>query len=64
MAIPIAPEHEDLIKIFRVYENCIFCDEKTNMWHDKTNSPVCSECAKKHKVAEIKEAKKISYSKH
>jgi len=38
---------------FGIFENCYFCGSKTDMWHNKTNNPVCKKCAKEHKVSEL-----------
>lgn len=57
--IPLVEEPKDLIKEFGVYEICCFgCGRKTKYWHDKTNQPVCKECAKIHKVSELKKSNK------
>lgn len=53
MSIPIKQEPEEYFKEFRCYESCYFCSEKTDMWHEKTNNPVCNKCCKKHKVSEL-----------
>lgn len=47
--IPIVEEEEIYFKELGVYERCHFCNEPTKFWHDKTNTPVCQKCAKKHK---------------
>jgi hypothetical protein len=52
--IPLVEEAKDLYKNLKVYEQCYFgCGNPTKFWHWRTNQPVCKECAKKHKVAEI-----------
>jgi hypothetical protein len=51
--IPIQKECECLHQMFRIYEKCFFCGNSTDTWHIKTNQPVCKECAKCHKVAEL-----------
>ena len=51
--IPIKKESIELYKEFGCFENCKFCNKETNTWHEKTNTPVCEECAKKHKVIEL-----------
>lgn len=53
MAIPIKEEPAELYEEFGVYENCVFCGNKTDMWHEKTNNPVCPKCSKTHKVSEL-----------
>lgn len=53
--IPLVEESKDRYLNFRVYENCYFnCGSTTKFWHWKTNQPICKECAKVHKVAEVK----------
>jgi hypothetical protein len=49
MAIPIEKEPKE----FKCYERCYFCKKETNTWHNGTNQPVCSVCAKDHKVSEL-----------
>jgi len=51
--IPIQEEPTELQSEFKILEKCVFCDHPTNMWHLKTNNPVCSLCAKEHKVEEL-----------
>ena len=36
-------------------EECIFCSNLTNTWHENTNNPVCTTCAASKKVSDIKE---------
>jgi len=50
MTIPLIKEPEDLGPIIEV---CHFCKNITGYWHENTNNPVCRECAKLHKVAEL-----------
>ena len=38
-----------------IKEKCVFCDKPTDTWHENTNNPVCVDCAKTHKVSDIKE---------
>ena len=52
--IPIKKEPNYLYQLFRSYENCKFCRKGTDTWHEKTNTPVCKECAKTHKEGELK----------
>jgi ribosomal protein L37AE/L43A len=52
--IPIKKEPKELYKEFRYYENCKFCKQPTDTWHEKTNTPVCNKCAKTHSVADLK----------
>jgi len=51
--IPTVEEGKELVTEFGVYEVCVFCENQTRFWHVKTNNPVCKDCAKKHKVAEL-----------
>jgi hypothetical protein len=51
--IPIKQEPKEEFERFKVYENCFFCKQPTDMWHERTNNPVCPCCSKKHKVAEL-----------
>ena len=64
MTIPVEKEPAELYLETRVYEHCIFCDERTDTWNKKRNAPVCTDCSKLHRVAEIADAKTASYSKH
>lgn len=52
--IPIKKEPSYLYLLYRSYENCKFCKKGTDTWHEKTNTPVCKECAKTHKESELK----------
>jgi len=36
-----------------ILESCYFCKTPTRMWHENTNNPVCENCSKLHKVAEL-----------
>jgi hypothetical protein len=54
--IPIEKEPPDFYANLKVYERCYFCIHETNTWHIGTNQPVCANCAKTHKVAELKKA--------
>lgn len=51
--IPIEKEGRDMYLKTKVYEVCYFCNKETDTWHNKTNNPVCSRCAKEHKVSEL-----------
>lgn len=51
--IPIKTEPHEFYVNTKVYENCVFCKSATNTWHEKTNSPVCADCAKTHKASEL-----------
>lgn len=52
--IPIKQEPTELYQEFRCHEICVFCKQPTSTWHQKTNNPVCGDCAKTHKVSELK----------
>ncbi len=53
--IPLVEEPIDHYENLGVYENCYFrCGRKTKFWHWRTNQPICKECAKRHKVSEVK----------
>ena len=52
--IPLVEEPKEYFEETRVYENCYFnCGNKTKYWHWRTNQPICKDCAKAHKVAEV-----------
>jgi hypothetical protein len=51
--IPIKKEPLGYYEATRMYERCAFCHKETDTWHEKTNNPVCEECARKHKVNEL-----------
>lgn len=52
MTIPVT--HEGAEKSFGgTVEKCHFCEAPTRSWHENTNNPVCPDCAKQHKVAEL-----------
>lgn len=51
--IPIEKESPDLIKEFRVYENCVFCKKQTDTWNVETNKPICNDCSVNHEIEEI-----------
>lgn len=52
--IPIKKELPELYQEFKCHENCTFCKQPTDTWHEKTNNPVCAACATSHKVSELK----------
>lgn len=53
--IPVEIEPKDVQKEWpRIIERCAFCKKETRYWHKGTNNPVCPDCAKKHKVGELK----------
>jgi hypothetical protein len=52
--IPIKKEPAEMYEVTKVYERCVFCNQRTDTWHEKTNNPVCQECAKIHKVTELR----------
>jgi hypothetical protein len=55
--IPLVEETKEPLSIglISVYENCYFgCGKKTKYWHWRTNQPICKDCAKTHKVSEVK----------
>ncbi len=55
--IPTVKEPKEFFEEFGVYENCYFkCGKTTDMWHPGTNQPICNDCAKKHKVAEVEKS--------
>jgi hypothetical protein len=51
--IPTVKEPKEFYEEFRVHECCYFCKQPTDTWHWRTNQPVCTDCAKVHKVAEL-----------
>lgn len=52
--IPLVYETDEDVKGFGgIIEACHFCKVLTRHWHVNTNNPVCPECAKKHRVAEL-----------
>ncbi len=55
--IPIVKEPPELYEEFKLYDNCVFCNNPTDMWHWRTNNPVCPTCAKQHRVKELKKPK-------
>lgn len=60
MTIPTIKEPEDLYDNFGIYEKCVFCEKTTKYWHKRTNNPVCRDCAKEHKVAELHNQRKVA----
>jgi hypothetical protein len=51
--IPTIKEPSWQFKEFRLYEDCYFCNNPTDMWHLNTNAPVCPKCSKIHDVADL-----------
>ena len=51
--IPVVKEANKDFTFFNIYEHCYFCSKETSTWHLRTNQPVCTECAKVHKVSEV-----------
>jgi len=51
--IPIKKEPKEFYFEFKVYERCRFCQKETDTWHKKTNTPICKDCSRSHKVSEI-----------
>ncbi len=49
--IKVKYEPKDLRYIMA--EQCYFCGLFTRYWHEKTNTPVCKECAAIHDSKEI-----------
>ena len=63
MAIPI--EREDVSELEKwcmglekLVELCEFCRRPTRYWHTRTNNPVCPDCAKSHRMAELRNRRK------
>lgn len=55
--IPLVKEPESETRMWGVTEKCYFkCGNNTVHWHWRTNQPVCTNCAKKHKVSELPKA--------
>ena len=55
--IPLVEEAKERFQESGVYEACYFCRKTlTKFWHWRTNQPVCKDCAKTHKVAELSKA--------
>lgn len=52
--IPVIKEPTDYWVQFFLYEKCYFCNEPTDLWHVRTNQPVCKDCHKTRKVSELK----------
>lgn len=50
----VVKEPPDMYANTGVYEKCHFCAKPTDTWHQKTNTPICEGCAKKHKTLELK----------
>ncbi len=51
--IPRVKEPKCLSEAWGILEGCFFCGKETNMWHWRTNQPVCDLCAKSRKVSEL-----------
>ena len=51
--IPIEKEPKELYIEFKTYEKCKFCRKETDTWHEKTNTPICKDCAKSQTVADL-----------
>lgn len=51
--IPIVKEPKEMYDNLKLYEDCIFCKLPTDMWHLKTNKPICERCAKLNTVSLI-----------
>jgi len=49
MSIPLIKEIDN----FGPYEKCYFCSSTCITWHENTNNPVCTKCAKIHEVKEL-----------
>ncbi len=53
--IPVWTEPKSIKEEFgTLIENCIFCENPTQTWHENTNNPICVKCAKSHKISDIK----------
>lgn len=35
------------------YEDCVFCGENSNTWHEQTNTPICESCSNQYAIHEI-----------
>jgi hypothetical protein len=51
--IPIEKEPFELFEEFKVFENCIFCDNQTDRWNIETNRPVCVACSQTHTIKDL-----------
>jgi len=52
--IPIEQEPEDFKNHFHgEIEDCFFCHIPTTWWHNKSNTPVCPDCANKRFISEL-----------
>lgn len=38
---------------------CYFCGQPTRYWHEKTNTPLCIDCAKTHKSKELQQNEQV-----
>lgn len=52
--IDVIEEPAEFFKETGVYENCIFCENPTDTWHEDSNNPVCRKCAKIKTVEDLK----------
>lgn len=61
MAIKVEKESDEVFQEFGgLTEVCVFCALPTRYWHNRTNNPVCQECAPTHKVSELKDWRKAA----
>lgn len=65
MAIPIEHEDTEALKqwgfgLHRTQEHCEFCNTASRYWYREENACVCQDCASKHDVSEVKDAKKAA----
>lgn len=51
--IPIEKEPDEMFRWTKVYEDCFFCKQPTDMWNRRTNQPVCEYCAVTHSQREL-----------
>lgn len=51
--IQVKKEPKEVYETFGVYENCKFCGGNTNTWHEETNTPICTDCAKTHSESDL-----------
>lgn len=62
MAIPVEHEDTEALKqwglgLSRTQEHCVFCNKESRYWYIDANACVCQDCAPKHEISEIKDAK-------
>ena len=57
MPIKVIEEEPEMIEIFQVYEECVFCRKTTKFWHETSNTPVCPDCAATHTETDVEKAK-------